>query len=137
MPPGVTGPDDSAWLAIQKFHAHWQNVHPTTMLSEARRVYAERSKDGLMQFKSKDGVHQVEIESMVIEGVEPDWSMRMSGKVQVDSQPRNATFVVMKDDQENLLFDTVILTGPEGQVAYVWSEESALWVAQKDPPRKP
>lgn len=137
VPPGVTGPDDSAWVAIQRFNTYWADVNPTTMLSQARRTYAERSKDGMLQFKSKEGVHQVKIENLRIEGVEPDWSMRMSGRVEVDSQERNASFVVTRDDQKSLHFDTIILTGPNGQVAYVWSEERALWLAQKDPPRKP
>ncbi len=124
-------------MAVQRFQAHWRDVDDAAMLVKAQQTYTERSKGGLLQLKSADGVHQVKVGELVIEGPEPDWSLRMSGKVEVDGQQRDASFVVTKDKQNDLHFDTVILVGPEGQVPYVWSEESSQWVAQKNPAPKP
>ncbi len=135
-----TAPDDTtdtAVLFVRKIQAHWQDVNGATLPPSALETYDKRSKDGFLQFQSEKGIHQVKIGEATVTGPEPDFSMRMSAKAMVDGQERNAVLVVMKDDKNNLTFDSIILEEPEGLVSYGWSEQKSVWVAGQGAKTRP
>ena len=95
----------------------------------AMEVYAQRSKDGFLQFKSEKGIVPVKLSDPMPLGPEPDFSLRFAAKAQVDGQEQAAELVVMKDENSKFQFDSIILIEPQGKVSYGWSEAESVWVA--------
>lgn len=120
---------DSAALFVRKVQTHWQDVNAGTLPTRAMEVYEKRSKDGFLQFKSEKGIVPVKITEPTVLGPEPDFSLRLSAKAQVDGQERDAFLVVMKDEKNGFHFDSIVLVEPQGRVSYGWSEAESVWVA--------
>ncbi len=111
-----------------------RGLNPASIETMVRDLPRTRGRNGVLRFKSGQGVQEVQILEVSGGGLEPGGGVGFDGVVTIDGQQRYVKFIIGSDDQKVAQVQKILLASSNTQIPFTWSEARALWVAGPEEP---